>query len=287
MGETALKRVLVTGATGTIGREVVSRLRDGGHRVRAMTRDPERAHIAGDVELVRGELADPQSLGRCADGVEAVFLVWAAPGADAASAVRALAAHAPRIVLLTSPHKTPHPMFQQPNPLRAIHANVERQIEDAGVAWTFLRPGMFAANALAWWAPQIRRGDVVRWPYADAPTAPIHEKDIAEVAVRALVESGHDGAEYVLTGPESLTQAEQVRTIGDVIGRPLQFEELPRADAAAALGFPPAAMNMLLDAWAASIGQPAYLTSTVFEATGHAPRSFREWVSDHARDFDR
>src|SRR5262249_57788490 len=77
-----------------------------------------------------------------------------------------------------------------------------------------------------WWAPQIRAGDVVRWPYAAAPTAPIHERDIAAVAVRALVEDGHDGAEYVLTGPQSLTQCEQVATIGDVIGRPLRFEEM-------------------------------------------------------------
>ena len=86
---------------------------------------------------------------------------------------------------------------------------------------------MFAANALCWWAPQIRAGgDVVRWPHLAAPTAPIDERDIAAVAVRALCEDGHAGAEYVLTGPQSLSQFEQISTIGGVIGRSLRIEEM-------------------------------------------------------------
>src|SRR5262249_45417669 len=151
----------------------------------------------------------------------------------------------------SSPHRTPHPLFQQPNPLKQLHAEIERLIEASGLGWTFLRPGMFAANALTWWAPQIRAGDVVRWPYADAPTAPIHEQDIAAVAVRALIEAGHDGAEYVMTGPQSLTQREQVETIGEVIGRSLRFEELSPEEARRELPFPAPVSKMLMDAWAA------------------------------------
>jgi len=143
---------------------------------------------------------------------------------------------------------------------------------------------MFAANSLSWWLPQIRAGDVVRWPYADAPTAPIHERDIAAVAVRALGEAGHDGADYVLTGPESLTQSDQVSTIGDVIGRPLRLEEISLEEARVELGFPTPVMNMLLNAWAAAIGQPAFVTDTVEEITGNQARTFREWVSDHAEE---
>jgi uncharacterized protein YbjT (DUF2867 family) len=117
--------------------------------------------------------------------------------------------------MLTSPHRTPHPFFQQPNGLRAIHAGVEQLIESSGLRWTFVRPGPFALNSRNWWAPQLRVGDVVRWFYADAATAPVHERDIAAVAVRALSSEAHDGREYVITGPASLTQREQVEIIGD------------------------------------------------------------------------
>jgi uncharacterized protein YbjT (DUF2867 family) len=105
-------------------------------------------------------------------------------------------------------------------------ALVERHVRRAGVPWTFLRPTGLARNTLLW-APQIRSGDVVRWPYARAARSLIHEDDIAAVAVRALTEGGHDQATYLLTGPEVLTQVEQVRIIGEVLGRDLRWEELP------------------------------------------------------------
>jgi uncharacterized protein YbjT (DUF2867 family) len=100
-----------------------------------------------------------------------------------------------------------------------------------------------------------------------------------------LLEAGHHGAEYVLTGPQSLSQFEQVMTIGDVIGRPLRFEEITPEAARCELPFPATAVNMLLDAWAAAIGQPALVTSTVAEVTGRPTRTFREWVTDHAGEF--
>jgi uncharacterized protein YbjT (DUF2867 family) len=144
---------------------------------------------------------------------------------------------------------------------------------------------MFAANARAWWAPQIRVGDVVRWPYADAPTAPIHEADIAAVAVSVLLDTKHNGADYVLTGPQSLMQREQVEIIGEVIGRSLCFEEISPDDARRELGFPVAAINMLLNAWAAAVGPPALVTSTVAYITGNPARSFRDWVNDNVDEF--
>jgi uncharacterized protein YbjT (DUF2867 family) len=253
--------------------------------VRAMTRNPDAAGLPPEVEVVRGDLTDPAALDACLDGVDTVFLVWTAPAAAVPAAVERIAHHARRVVLLTSPHQTPHPLFQQPNPMAALHAEIERTIQASGLGWTFLRPGMFAANAVGWWAQQIRAGNVVRWPYADAPTAPIHERDIAAVAVRALLEPGHEGAEYMITGPQSLTQREQVETIGEVIGRPLRLEELTPDEAHRELSFPPAPLNMLLNAWAAAVGQPAYVTSQVEEVTGKPARTFREWVGDHAGEF--
>ncbi len=280
-----MRRILVTGATGRVGREIVSQLLATDARVRALTRNPEAAGLPPDVEVVRGDLTVPATLDECLDGVDVVFLVWTNPVDAAHAAVDRIAQQARRIVLLTSPHQTPHPFFQQPNPLAALYAEIERLIMASGLRWTFLRPGMFAANALGWWAPQIRAGDVVRWPYGDAPTAPIHERDIAEVAVHALLEEGHDGREHVLTGPESLSQREQVATIGDVIGRSLRFEEISPEEARRELPFPLPAMNMLLNAWAAAIGLPAFITSTVAEITGRPPRTFRDWVIDHAEKF--
>jgi uncharacterized protein YbjT (DUF2867 family) len=283
-----MKRVLVTGATGHIGSEVVSQLRGTGCRIRAMSRNPRSANLPADVEIVRGDLSAPDTFDACLNGIDSVFLVWMAPLAAAAPAILRIAAHARQIVLLTSPHRTPHPFFQQPNGLRVIHAGVEQLIEVSGLRWTFLRPGPFAINCRNWWAPQLRNGDVVRWFYAEAATAPVHEHDIAAVAVRALCDEGHDGLEHVITGPASLTQREQVQIIGDAIGRPLGFEELSRESARKqmiAMMFPPPVADMLLDAYEAAVDQPALVTSTVLDVTGAPARPFRDWAMDHASDF--
>src|SRR5258707_812198 len=116
--------------------------------------------------------------------------------------------------------------------------------------------------------------DVVRWPYLNAPTAPTDERDLAAAAVRTLCEDGHAGAEYVLTGPQSLTQAEQVHTIGRAIGRSLRVEEMSpdeaRSELLPVLGSL-TVVNMLLNAWAAAIGQPAFASSTFAELTRPPP----------------
>ena len=285
-----MTRVLVTGATGQIGSEVVSQLRATGCWIRAMSRHPRSANLPPDVDIVAGDLTAPDTLDACLDGIGSVFLVWSAPLAAAAPAVDRIAAHARQVVLLTSPHRTPHPFFQQPNALRAVHAGIEELIEASGLRWTFLRPGPFAINCRNWWAPQLRNGDVVRWFYGDAATAPVHERDIAAVAVRALCDEGHAGREYVLTGPASLTQREQVQIIGDVVGRPLRFEELSRESAREhmlGMKFPPAAADMLLSAYATAVGRPALVTAAVLEVTGAPARSFRDWAIDHTGDFAR
>jgi uncharacterized protein YbjT (DUF2867 family) len=159
---------------------------------------------------------------------------------------------------------------------------VEHRIEGSVDAWTFLRPTGFAANTLMW-ADQIRDSGVVRWPYGQASRSLIHERDIAAVGVQALTEGGHAGARYVLTGPQALTQIDQVRAIGDAIGRALRWEELPRAEAERELaGKVPATA---LDTWAGFVERPEVVTSTVEEVTGRRARSFAEWAGDHAHDF--
>lgn len=286
-----MNRILVIGATGTIGREVVSQLTSAGAEVRAhvraMTRNPEAAGLPASVEVMDGDLGFPETLDRCLHGIDTVFLVWTAPAAAVVPALDRIARRGRRIVFLSAPLKTPHPFFQQPNPQRTMVEQIERLIETSGLEWTFLRPGMLAANALGWWASQIRDGDVVRWPYAEVPTAPIHERDIAAVAVRALCENGHAGSEYVLTGPQSLTHAEQVSIIGRAIGRSLRLEELtPDEWRRECLNtWPAPVVNMLLDAWAAASGQPAFVSCTVEDVTGTPARTFLSWATDHAADF--
>ena len=288
MTGTRVPPVLVTGATGRVGRIVADLLMDAGVPVRALTHRPEAAAtLPAGVEVVTGDLTVPGSLDAALRGVGAVFLVWAVPPATAPAVVERLAAHARRVVFLSSPHQTPHPFFQQPNPMAVLHADIERLIAAAGLESTIIRPGMFASNALFWWAPAIRGDGVVRWPYGAAETAPVDERDVAAVAARALQEDGHAGGDYVLTGPESLSQAEQVSIIGDVAERRVKFVELsPDEFRSETQGsWPPPAVDMLLAAWAATMGRPAFVTSTVSGILGSPPRSFRQWVADHATAF--
>jgi uncharacterized protein YbjT (DUF2867 family) len=280
--------VLVTGATGRVGRLVVSELLGAGVPVRALSRRPETAGLPAAVEVVAGDLTVPESLDAGLRGAGAVFLVWTAPPATLPAVVERLASHARRVVLLSSPHQTPHPFFQQPNPMAAFHADIERRIADSGLASTILRPGMFASNTLLWWGSQIRDGgDVIRWPYGAAETAPVDERDIAAVAARALQEDGHAGGDYVLTGPESLSQAEQVSLIGEAIGRRLRFHELSPEEFRSGMAgpMPPPVADMLLAAWRAAMGRPAYVTSSVAEITGSPARTFSQWSADHADAF--
>jgi uncharacterized protein YbjT (DUF2867 family) len=283
-----MNRVLVIGGTGNVGRHVVDQLEAAGARFRVMTRNPDAAGLPSGMEVVRGDLTVPETLDPCLEGIETVFLVWVAPAAAAPDALERIAAHARRVVFLTAPLKTPHPFFQQPSPSRDAAQRVEQLIEASGLEWTFVRAGMFAGNARHFWGPQIRSGDVVRWPYLDAPTAPIDERDVAAVAVRALSEDRHAGAEYVVTGPQSLTQAEQVHTIGRAIGRSLRVEEVSpeeaRSELLPVLGSP-VVVNMLLEAWRAALGQPAFVTSTCADVTGVPAQTFFEWATEHAAEF--
>ncbi|MEU4536587.1 NmrA family NAD(P)-binding protein [Streptosporangium sp. NPDC023825] len=270
------RRILVIGATGTIGRQVVARSLEAGAEVRAAARDPETAGLPDGAEVVRVDLADPNSLRASLDGIEAVFLLWPFATAEGMPAVLdAVAARARRVVYLSSAAVRDH------------EQRIERMIERSGLERTFLRPHAFAANALRW-AGRIRAEAVVRGPYGAAAMPPLHERDLAAVAVRALTGDGHDGATYELTGPETLTQAEQVGVIGEVIGRPVRWEETsPRAARRRMLdlGWPPEAVDGVLRAQAGMVTEPAAATATVEEVTGAPARTFRAWVTDHADRF--
>ncbi|GGP44055.1 NAD(P)H-binding protein [Saccharothrix coeruleofusca] len=279
-------QVLVTGATGAVGGQVVAQLRASGTPVRALVRDPGSAALPDGVDVRRGDLLAPETVAAAAEGADVAFLMWPFPTTDVVPAVLdALARHVRRVVFLSS-GAVRDDLEEQENAIGAWHAEVERAIERSGLEWTFLRPHAFATNTLAW-APQIRDGDVVRGVYGAAAMPLLHEADIAAVAVRALVEGGHVGKRYVLTGPEALTQAEQVRVIGEAIGRPLRWEEItPEAARQRMLDqWPAAVVDVMLGAQARLVAEPGPRTSTVEEVTGVPARTFREWATDHAADF--
>jgi uncharacterized protein YbjT (DUF2867 family)/ketosteroid isomerase-like protein len=276
--------ILVTGATGTVGRRVVTQLHARGAPVRAVTRDPASAGLPAGVEVVRADLADPTSLEPHLAGVDSVFLVWPFTAPEQAASlgsqvVEVLTRHAPRIVYLSAQAAIGRP--------DSLWGTMERLVEESGAAWTFLRPTGFAANTLMW-ADELRRQGVVRWPYGAAARSLIHEDDIAAVAVRALTEDGHAGRRYVLTGPQVITQAEQVAVIGEVTGLAARWEELPpeaaRQQLLAAWG-DPGFVDSALATWARLTTQPELVTRTVEEVTGVPARTFRQWVQDHVSDF--
>lgn len=269
--------ILVIGATGKVGRHVVPGLLERGAAVRVLVRDPDAADLPEGIEVVVGDLAQPQRLAWHLDGIEAAFLVWPFFTAEGAvEVVDILARRASRIVYLSAEAAAHRP--------ESFWANVERAIERSADEWTFLRPTGFAANTLIW-ADQIRQSGAVRWPYGEAARSLIHERDIAAVAVQTLVEDGHAGARYVLTGPEALTQIEQTRTIGEALGRTVRWEELSREDAEIELeGTIP---DTALDTWASFVERPEVVTSVVEEVTGRPARPFAEWARDHADDFRR
>ncbi|MHC3458718.1 SDR family oxidoreductase [Streptomyces flavovirens] len=288
MNRTDIPPVLVTGATGRVGRVVIDRLLDADVPVRALVRRPEAAvTLPARAEVFTGDLTVPESLDPALTGAGAVLLLWTAPPRTAAAVVERLAAHVRRVVLLSSPHRTPHPFFRQPNPMAALHADIERLVAATGLESTIIRPGMFASNSLAWWAPAIRAGDIVRWPHGAAESAPVDHRDVAAVAARTLHQDEHAGGDYVLTGPESLTLAAQVDVIGDALGRRITFEEMtPDEFRSRSKGtVPGAVVDMLLAAWSAAVGQPAYVTTAVADILGTAPRTFRRWAADHVTAF--
>jgi len=280
-----MSEILVTGATGNVGRQVVGQLLAAGAAVRALARDPESAGFPTEVSVVGGDLARPDTVDAALAGSDTVFLIWPfLTTEDAPAVLEAIARRARRVVYLSS-SGVDDDADRQTDPINQLHADMERLIKKSGMEWTLLRSNTIASNALGW-AAQIRATRVVRGPDI-AATAVIHERDVAAVAVRALVDDGHAGMTHVLTGPQALSRTEQVHAIGEAIGHPARFERVPveiARERMLADGRPPALVEALLasaDARAAS----TLITSTVEEITGAPARTFHTWAQEHAGSF--
>jgi uncharacterized protein YbjT (DUF2867 family) len=278
---TDIKQALVIGATGNIGTHVVRLLHDRGLAVRAMARHPDG--LPEGVEAVPGDLMHLETLRTALAGADAVFLLWPFPTADGAPAVvEAIAGAARRVVYVSAMSVRD----DRPAAENGVWGQVEDAIRRTGIEYTFLRASGFATNTLQW-APAIRTGQQVRVPYLAAARSLIHEQDIAEIAVLAMTEPGHANAAYNVTGPTTITQAEQIRILGEVAGRPAHAEEASLEEARTAMlsWADPAFADAALRYWASLVDTPEPTTSTVEELTGTPARTFAQWARDHAGDF--
>ncbi|MFC6887162.1 NAD(P)H-binding protein [Actinomadura yumaensis] len=276
-----MSTTLVTGATGNVGKHIVSSLARAGLPVRALVRDPRRAELPARAEAVAGDLASPETLEPALRGVESVYLMWPGLPADP-RVIELIAAHARRVVYLSADV----PDLAEGEEPVIYHQEIERLIRRTGLRWTFVRAIDFATNTLAW-ADQVRAG-VVSMPYGRAARSLVHERDIADVAVHVLTSAGHDGARYLVTGPEAVTHADQVKIIGEAVGRDVRWDELPAETArerlTAAWG-DPAFVDARLRAWKSFVDTPERVTDTVERLLGRPARTFRTWARDHADDF--
>jgi uncharacterized protein YbjT (DUF2867 family) len=277
--------ILVVGATGQFGRQAVEGLAAAGVGVRALTRKPGDAGLPEGVEVVGGDLERPETLGGVVRGVDAVLLVLPY-GLDPGGLLEAARKEGVGRVVFLSAGTIDDDAAEQRDVISAYHANVERAIKEAGFGWTFLRILFPAINTLTF-NMQLSAGDVIRAPYGQASSSYVHERDVAEVAVRVLTEDGHAGEVYELTGPESLTQADAVRILGAGLGRELSYVELEPGPVIAQLAqfMDGEFVRALFGHMAASVGRAATVTKTVSEITGHPARGYREWVGDHVADY--
>ncbi|GAA3290848.1 NAD(P)H-binding protein [Dactylosporangium vinaceum] len=260
--------VVVFGARGQVGRHVLAGLRDAGRPVRATGRSGP----------VIADLDRPETLPGALEGATAAFLYAHPAGIDGFVAA-ARAAGVRRVALLSSAAVT-RPDAEQ-NPIARRHRAVEEALERSGLAWTFVRGGMFASNTIGLWAPSIRAESTVRLAYPDAQSAPVHEADLAALAVAALVTGEHDGRAYTVHGPASLSQADQVAAIAAALDRPITVERVSPAAARAEMvrSLPEAVADRLLHMWAAAGGAPVATSPQL------ATRTFAEWAAAHAEDF--
>lgn len=275
--------ILVTGARGHVGALVLAGLLAAGERVRASSRDPKPGEFPDGVQVVQADLTYPVSLPDALAGVDKVFLYAQAQQAEAfaAAAVQAGLRH---VVLLSSAAAV-FPGAES-NPIGAQHLKVERALDDAGLGRTFVRPAYFATNALRWHS--IRTDRVLRTAFPEATTSMVHECDIADVAVRALLDDAHIGTAHAVLGAGEPSTREQVAAISEAIGEPVRLEEVGIDTYRAELldRLPAPIVERLLQARGnVPAPLPALAVDAVPDVVGRQALTFNQWAHDHAEDF--
>lgn len=275
------KSILVVGGSGGVGGEIVRQLLERGHRVRVSSRLPDAVRWPQGVEAVRGDLEDPPSMAACGQGASAAFLYVPMKGDLERTAAHLRDAGVQRITVLSTIDAANDSAAAAFN--RRRHQEAEEGVAASGLPCMCLRPGAFASNALRFYMPQLAHGDVVRLPFPEAQQSPIDTRDIARVAVHALTTGDLDGQKPILTGPRSMSQHEQVRTLGRVLGRSLEVETVAPEVARAWMleRIPERYVDMLIGQWREETERTSLVTTEVERITG-APATAYEpalrWV---------
>ncbi len=275
--------ILVTGATGNVGGEVVARLAADGVPLRALARRPDAVSLPdGSGEVVAGDLSRPESLDDALAGIEALFLLG---GFDTMADVldRAARAGVRRIVLLTSRSVVGG---RADNAITGMWMESEAVLERSGLPATVLRPAGFQSNVLRW-SDQLRAGDVVRAPWADVPIAAIDPADIAAVAAAALRSGDHEGQALSLSGPEALSARQQLAVVAEVLDRPLRFEPQPDAEARKAMAesMPEPFVDAQFRFFSGGEYDDSEVVDTVERITGRPAGTLRAWVEAHRAEL--
>jgi uncharacterized protein YbjT (DUF2867 family) len=264
--------ILVTGATGNAGAELVRVLEQTGRPVRPLVRGPDGLP----------DLNKPASLRPALDGVRGLFLL---SGYDDMPGILAEAARAgvERVVLLSG---STAESGDTANAVTRYMIRSEQAVRESELSWTILRPHAFMSNALRW-LPQLTAGDTVRAQFPQAVSTVIDPYDIASVAAAALMSTGHEGATYRLTGAEALRPADQVRILAEAIGRDLTFVGLTDQETRAELSrtMPVQYVEAFWSFYVDGTLDESMVTPAVAEVTGRAPRTFRQWAADHVDAF--
>ncbi|TXJ86121.1 NAD-dependent epimerase/dehydratase family protein [Streptomyces lavendulae] len=277
--------IVVTGATGNVGRTLTRALAEAGERVTAVSR--HTAQVPQGVRHVRADLAEPGTLAPVLDGAKALFLLLSgdlhAPGAGPAGIIDlAAASGVRRVVLLSSQGVATRPL----GPTRIAMRELEDALRGSGLDWAVLRPGGFASNAFAW-AESVRAHGVVAAPFGDVGVPVVDPADIAEVAAACLLDDRHNGGVFELTGPEVITPRQQARAIAAALGSPVRFHELTREEAKAAMTrfVPPELADDTLDIIGAPNSAESRISPHVERVLGRAPRPFGDWVARNLAAF--
>ncbi|MFI5936472.1 NAD(P)H-binding protein [Actinoplanes sp. NPDC051494] len=273
--------ILVTGATGPIGRNLVEVLTTEGVRVRATSRKPQEAALSTGVEVVPTDAPGAEMF----DGVDRMFVFPFENGVDDLMTA-AVAAGVQRFVVLSSLAAAGELPREVASSSYRHHLAIERSVTSRTDNWTILRPGTFAGNLLSWAWP-IRSGGPVRAPYIQSAQPPIHEADIADAAAVTLTQDGHRARIYPLTGPQSLTRIEQVAAISAAIGREIELQEITPDEfrAETARYIPEDIISMLLAYWSETVTTPDPVRPGFAALTGHPGRTLHQWAQDHRTAF--
>jgi uncharacterized protein YbjT (DUF2867 family) len=273
--------ILVTGATGNVGNELVHALVARDQPVRAVARKLDRAAFPARVDVVEADLTAPDTIAAALAGIRRVFLLGGFATTELLGHIRH--AGVEHVVLLTSRCVVGG---NPDNAITRMWLDAETALQDSGVPWTILRPSGFHSNALRWLS-QLQEGDVVRAPWPDLAIASIDPADIAAVAAAALTEPGHEHTAPALSGPQPLTPGEQVATLARVLQRALRYEPLSDREARARMeaDTPAPFIDAFFRFFTDGEFDDSPVVDTVQQITGRRPRTFEQWARDHADAF--